>query len=88
LGKWRILLKLDDLTTKADKVIQLATNAGQAKLTADSATAPAGGATAGALLGGDVALFVDDQSGQFSAHEWPGSRMPSPRSIVSWGCTA
>jgi hypothetical protein len=49
--------------------INLVQSVGSAKLTADSAAATAGGATAGALLGGDVALVVDKESGQFTADQ-------------------
>lgn len=68
-GSYEILLTLDDGSQAKTKVIQLSKNGGSAKLTADSVTAAAGGATAGALLGGDVALFVDSQGGQFDADE-------------------
>ncbi len=67
-GSYNILVTLADGSTIA-KDIQLVSSVGSAKLTADSATAAAGGATAGALLGGDVALLVDNGSGQFSADE-------------------
>ena len=67
-GPYVIVVTLADGSTIA-KDIQLVSSVGAAKLTADSATAAAGGATAGALLGGDVALLVDNQAGQFSADE-------------------
>lgn len=60
-------LKLNDGTTTS-RILKLSAQ-GSAKLTADSASATAGGATAGALLGGDVALFIDNQGGQFDADE-------------------
>ena len=46
-GSYEILLTLDDGSQPKTKVIQLSTTGGSAKLTADSATATAGGATAG-----------------------------------------
>ena len=67
-GSYNIMVTLEDGSTIA-KDIQLVQSVGAARLTADSATAAAGGATAGTLLGGDIALLVDNEAGQFEAVE-------------------
>jgi hypothetical protein len=68
-GSYAILLALKDGSQSKMKLIQLSTQGGSARLTADSPGAGTSSATAGALLGGDVALLVDNQGGQFGADE-------------------
>jgi hypothetical protein len=67
-GSYEILLTLNDGSAARTKAIQLSTNGGSARLTADGADA-ATGATAGSLLGGDVALLVENLEGQFTPDE-------------------
>jgi len=63
------MLTLKDGSQSNMKLIQLSTQGGSARLIADSPGAVTSSATAGALLGGDVALLVDNQGGQFDAYE-------------------
>jgi uncharacterized delta-60 repeat protein len=66
-GTYAVTLSLADGTTQT-KTVTLSANGGSAGLVADGTTT-AGQATAGALLGGDVAVYVDNSSGLFTADE-------------------
>src|SRR5262249_47264168 len=63
-GTYEILLTLADGTTHTI-TIQLTTSGGSAKLVSDG-SGGGSGATAGALLGGDVALYVGNGNGDLT----------------------
>jgi uncharacterized delta-60 repeat protein len=66
-GSYTVTLILADGTVQT-KTVTLSANGAAAGLLADGTTA-AGQATAGALLGGDVAVYVDNSSGLFTTDE-------------------
>jgi hypothetical protein len=66
-GTYEILLTLADGTTHAI-AIQLTTSGNSGKLESDG-SGGSSGATAGALLGGDVALYVDNGNGDLTGDE-------------------
>jgi hypothetical protein len=67
-GYYKILLTLLDGTTKT-KVIQLSATGGGNKLVADTGDTDTAGASAGALLAGELTLYVDNSAGTFTADE-------------------
>jgi hypothetical protein len=68
-GTYRIQLTLADGTVQT-KTLQLVANGnGNSGLVADGSSGSSAGATAGGLLGGDLALYVDNSAGNLTGDE-------------------